>query len=64
MGQMGQMNPGYGFNQNNKPPIPFNSGNITRKNLFNIRNNCKWTEVCWRIKKNFGITEKLTYQGS
>ena len=31
MGQMGQNNPNYGFNQNNsKPPIPFSTGNMNR----------------------------------
>jgi hypothetical protein len=31
MGQMGQNNPNYGFNQvKNKPPIPFSTGNVNR----------------------------------
>lgn len=32
VGQMGQ-NPNYGYNQNNRPPIPFSSNNMNRKFL-------------------------------
>jgi hypothetical protein len=63
MGQMGQNNPNYGFNQaNNKPPIPFSTGNVNRNFFHIIRNNCKRTEIGWNFKTNFRKNKKLAYQ--
>ena len=61
--QIGQNNPNYGFNQNNKPPIPFSTGNLTRNQFHYIRNHCKWTEICWRIQKDLRHIQNLAYQG-
>lgn len=63
MGQMGQNNPNYGFNQmNNKPPIPFSTGNINRNFFHNIRNYCKRTEIGWSFETNLGKNQNLAYK--
>lgn len=62
--QGAQTNQNYGFNQDNRPPIPFTATNVNRKQIINIRNYCKRSETGWIVKEKFTANENLTYQSS